>query len=283
LLALKTDRYAFHAALMAALLALAFILSAAVARAGGAVAVFDHSSVRLLGGRMEKGIRLAGVEILLKDGWKTYWRVPGDAGQPPVFDWKGSENVKSVTVLWPAPKRYADPEAGEAIGYKHRVIFPLRVAPADAGKPVVLRLKLDYALCNEICIPAHAQLERAIAPDAQGPDEELAAIDAFLARVPIRGDDKLTVVRASVRSAHKRPELLVTLKGKGLDENTEIFVEGPALASFCHPRFVSAQGDQATYFLPIDGIAGPQDMKGEELTLTIISAKRRVEQKVKLP
>ena len=282
MLALKTDRYAFHAALMAALLALAFILSAAVARAG-AVAVFDHSSVRLLGGRMEKGIRLAGVEILLKDGWKTYWRVPGDAGQPPVFDWKGSENVKSVTVLWPAPKRYADPEAGEAIGYKHRVIFPLRVVPADAGKPVVLRLKLDYALCNEICIPAHAQLERAIAPDAQGPDEELAAIDAFLARVPVRGDDKLTVVRASVRSAHKRPELLVTLKGKGLDENTEIFVEGPALASFCHPRFVSAQGDQATYFLPIDGIAGPQDMKGEELTLTIISAKRRVEQKVKLP
>jgi len=268
---------------MAALLVFGAAGPASRARAKGAQVEFDHSIVRLLGGRMRAGARLSGVDIRLKDGWKTYWRVPGDAGQPPVFDWKGSENVKSITLLWPAPKRYADPETGEAIGYKHRVIFPLRVLPANPRKPLILRLKLDYALCNEICIPAHARLERAIAPDAQGPDEELAAIDSFLARVPIPGDDKLTVVKASVRSAHKRPELLVTLKGEGLDRNTEIFVEGPALASFCHPRFVSAQGDQATYFLPIDGIAGPRDMKGQELTLTIISAKRRVEQKVKLP
>src|SRR5215831_19456743 len=36
---------------------------------------------------------LAGVEIALDEGWKTYWRMPGDAGVPPNFDWSGSSNV----------------------------------------------------------------------------------------------------------------------------------------------------------------------------------------------
>ena len=39
---------------------------------------------------------LAGVEIALADGWKTYWRKPGDAGVPPAFDWAGSTNVATI-------------------------------------------------------------------------------------------------------------------------------------------------------------------------------------------
>src|SRR5512134_1370659 len=47
----------------------------------------------------------AGVEIRLAPGWKTYWRYPGDSGVPPRFDFSGSQNVKSVTVRYPAPQR----------------------------------------------------------------------------------------------------------------------------------------------------------------------------------
>src|SRR5262245_61665352 len=46
---------------------------------------------------------LAGVEVKLADGWKTYWRMPGDAGVPPNFDWAGSTNIGSITVRYPAP------------------------------------------------------------------------------------------------------------------------------------------------------------------------------------
>jgi suppressor for copper-sensitivity B len=38
----------------------------------------------------------AGLHILLGEGWKTYWRSPGDAGMPPRMDWSGSTNVASV-------------------------------------------------------------------------------------------------------------------------------------------------------------------------------------------
>src|SRR5260221_5305895 len=74
---------------------------------------------------------LAGVEITLSEGWKTYWRMPGDAGVPPSFDWAGSTNVASVDVRYPAPSRLHEPGA-ETIGYKHSVLFPVEIVPKDS-------------------------------------------------------------------------------------------------------------------------------------------------------
>src|ERR1700680_2214125 len=56
------------------------------------------------------------IEIRLDTGWKTYWRYPGDSGVPPTLDFAGSENVKSVTVLWPAPGRFGAGAGGEFVG-----------------------------------------------------------------------------------------------------------------------------------------------------------------------
>ena len=74
----------------------------------------------------------AGVEIKLDPGWKTYGRDPGDSGVPPKLDFAGSDNVKTVTVLWPAPERFPDGAGGNSIGYLDHVILPLRITPQDA-------------------------------------------------------------------------------------------------------------------------------------------------------
>src|SRR5262245_41286607 len=42
---------------------------------------------------------IAGVEIKLADGWKTYWRNPGEGGLAPRFDWSASKNLGSAHVL----------------------------------------------------------------------------------------------------------------------------------------------------------------------------------------
>ena len=122
-----------------------------------------QSAARLIAAQAhnESGGRVfrAGVEIKLKEGWKTYWRYPGDSGVPPVLDFSKSQNVKSVTVLYPAPTRFPDGAGGNSIGYKGDVILPLHVVPQDAGKPVTLDLKLDYAVCEKLCVPAEAKLE----------------------------------------------------------------------------------------------------------------------------
>ena len=95
-----------------------------------------QSAARLISARAvnESGGRMfrAGVEIRLKEGWKTYWRYPGDSGVPPVLDFSKSQNVKAVTVLYPAPTRFPDGGGGNSIGYKGVVILPLHVVAQDA-------------------------------------------------------------------------------------------------------------------------------------------------------
>src|ERR1041385_1935054 len=114
-----------------------------------------QSAARLISARAvnESGGRLfrAGVEIKLKEGWKTYWRYPGDSGAPPVLDFSKSQNVKAVAVLYPPPTRFSDGGGGSSIGYKDGVILPLHVMAQDAGKPVMLNLKLEYAVCEKLC------------------------------------------------------------------------------------------------------------------------------------
>ena len=69
----------------------------------------------------------------------------------------GEANLAAATVLYPAPKRFSD-RAGDTVGYKGTVVFPVRLTAKDPGKPIDLRLSLEYGVCKEICIPAEAAL-----------------------------------------------------------------------------------------------------------------------------
>ena len=110
------------------------------------------SRVRLVaGGDLDEGL-LAGIQIRVDPGWKTYWRMPGDAGVPPAFEWSASVNADRVEIEWPAPSRYVDPWA-TTIGYVGEVVFPVVVTPTDPSRPVFLRLELTYAVCSDICVP----------------------------------------------------------------------------------------------------------------------------------
>src|SRR5262249_7095325 len=122
----------------------------------------SHSATRLIaGGRTASSATTnhgaaffrAGIEIRLAPGWRTYWRDPGDSGAPPTIDFSGSQNVKTVDVLWPAPQRFADGAGGSSIGYADHVILPLHVVPAEDAKQTTLQLKLGYDICANICIP----------------------------------------------------------------------------------------------------------------------------------
>jgi len=120
-----------------------------------------RSAVRLIAGSSpapEQAAIRAGIAIRLKNGWHTYWRYPGDAGVPPRFDFAGSQNAKSVEVRWPAPQRISE-QGLVAIGYTGDLILPLAIVPQNRAKPVKLRLKLDYAVCETLCVPAEGQVE----------------------------------------------------------------------------------------------------------------------------
>ena len=105
---------------------IAFIALAGVGAGASAACAQDasppvkdaHSSLRLLAGSRTGSVLMGGIEIQLQQGWKTYWRTPGDSGVPPRFDFSKSVNVESVTPLYPAPRTFDDGAGGE-IGRAH--------------------------------------------------------------------------------------------------------------------------------------------------------------------
>jgi DsbC/DsbD-like thiol-disulfide interchange protein len=153
---------------------------AAPSLAGGPVHL-PQATVALHAGWQEAdGTRIAGLEIDLADGWKTYWRAPGAGGLPPMFDWSASTNVAAVVVEWPAPMVF-ESYGVTSIGYSDTVVLPLKVTPLDAAEPVTLGLTLDFGVCADICVPARAVLDTVLAPGAEG---GTASVAAHRARVP---------------------------------------------------------------------------------------------------
>lgn len=147
------------------------------------------------------GYALTGLHIALDEGWKTYWREPGDSGLAPQFDWSGSRNVRSVEILWPAPRAFD--EAGQRYyGYKDDIVWPLRATATDPAEPLLLSLKLDYGVCADVCVPASISVSLQLPPGDGEATLEAAGIERALNRLPQKAADadvsaRLTLTRVS--------------------------------------------------------------------------------------
>ncbi|MGH6936286.1 MAG: protein-disulfide reductase DsbD domain-containing protein [Methylocella sp.] len=189
----------------------------------------QKSSLRLIaaGGGPPQSFYRAGIEIRLDPGALTYWRSPGGAGVPPVFSFEGSANASDTVVSFPAPTRI-DEDDTEAFGYRDRVIFPVRVTPKDATRPVLLVLSVDYAVCSRICLPvkAEARLVLLPTPEAGSLSPEAAAIAEADAAVPLRltpeqRDAKVVIARDETAPT---PTWRLSPRGDGVKD---LFAEAP--------------------------------------------------------
>lgn len=134
--------------------------------------------VQLLDGwRQADGSRMAAIEIRLAPGWHTYWRVPGEAGIPPSFDWSGSGNLASVSYEWPRPE-IIESFGMQSFGYVGTLVLPVRLVPRDASAPIAVAVRMDYGICDDICMPAEAMLTETVAVAAvEGQGSIEAALD----------------------------------------------------------------------------------------------------------
>lgn len=104
------------------------------------------------GWRDGDGRHVAGLHIQMEEGWKTYWRVPGEGGIPPSFDWSRSTNLQGVAVNWPVPEVYYA-YGLRSIGYTTELLLPIVILPSDDAKDVSFRTRIDIGVCEEVCIP----------------------------------------------------------------------------------------------------------------------------------
>ena len=246
-----------------------------------------RSAARLIAGSQPKGADAlrAGIEIRLKAGWHTYWRYPGDAGVPPQFDFGESQNVKSVEVLWPAPQRLVE-GGGVSVGYPSDVIIPLRVVPKDGAKPVALRLKLDYAICEKLCVPAEAKAELALTKEAKGVSSQDAALAAArrACRKACLGTGGPLVIRSVRREAGAvRPRIVVDLV-LSADAPVDLFAEGPT-TQWALPLPAPVDGAPPgvkRFAFDIDGVPPGASDRGALVTLTAVTPGQAIEVAIRL-
>ena len=245
----------------------------------------DQTTVRLISAAAAVGeakLLQLGLEFQLKPGWKVYWRSPGAAGFPPTLDWSGSGNLAGATMAWPAPERFSVLGL-DTLGYENEVVFPLAARPSEPGRPLGLRLKVDYLTCREICIPytAHLALDLPAGPAAATRFAHL--IDRFENQVP--GDGKasgLAVAHAVVTGPAARPALEVVAEAREPFEHPDLFVEGPSQLDFGAPKVALSEGGHvATLRLGIGTVAAEfPNWPSTALTLTLVDGARAVEARV---
>lgn len=163
----QTRRIGPNTAVMSKHVALALMIALGLPAAAPAGS-WDEDIVRievLDGGAVADGTHRAGLRLQLADGWKTYWRAPGDAGIPPRFDWSGSRNLGAVELHWPAPIVFFE-NGMRSIGYSQEVVLPLDLKPRSAGRAIRLKGKIEIGVCREVCIPATLHVDTDLNPQA---------------------------------------------------------------------------------------------------------------------
>ena len=152
-------------ALLPAALAVAVLSAGGFARAGASSnGLDDIVQVELLHGyRTTSGSHMAALRMRLAKDWKTYWRVPGENGIPPRFDWRGSSNLREVRFHWPAPGVFKVMDT-LVIGYRDEFVLPVEFTPHDPERGIDVRSFVDFGVCKDVCVATTAQLDRVLSP-----------------------------------------------------------------------------------------------------------------------
>ena len=243
----------------------------------------DHAGIRLIAASTATGAAASlrfGLQFQLAPGWKIYWRSPGDAGFPPRIDWTGSANLAAAEFHWPAPERF-ELFGLDTFGYGGEVVLPIDVKPQRPGEPVVLAARVDYLVCEKICVPYDAQLTLALPAGPATPSAHAHLIDRFVARVPGDGAG-ISIERVDFRGG-ARPQITVTAHSELAFERPDVFIEGPPGWTFGKPsvwlvnnkRKAILQGEVRR-----DTPERGDTLVGRDLTITLVDGERAAEERV---
>ncbi len=191
--------------------------------------IFSHNEIYYLG-----------IKINLDDGWKTYWKNPGDAGSGINLKIENQKNILDYKILYPFPKSYMD-HGVKTIGYENEVIFPIELQIKEKAKKIYADINIEYLICKEICIPMNEK--RIINYQIKKKISQNKEILEYLERVPkselgiikfkeVFARDKNTFFVVLNNPQEKKIEIYpfsdetqLTLKSKQLGKKTKFYFE----------------------------------------------------------
>ena len=232
-------------------------------------------SVRVLEGwRLENGHHMAALEITLAEGWKTYWRAPGEGGIPPLLRFSGSSGIEGMSIHWPSPDVFSI-NGMRSIGYNDRVILPLELLVDDTGE-VHLDGELELGVCQDVCVPVSIDLE-AILPPA-GTDHDAQIMAALSDRPMTAAEAGANGATCAIAPISDGMRVEVSMALPSLGENEAMVLELPLPGVWVSEAELTRNGGQITAtadIVPPD--FQPFALDRSSLLITVIGSQGAVE------
>jgi DsbC/DsbD-like thiol-disulfide interchange protein len=253
-------------------------LIAVVVLAAGFPVLADNAPVRarlLPGWTTAAGDHLVGIELVLAQGWKTYWRAPGDAGIPPSFNWSGSENLGRAEVMWPAPE-VVYLQGMRSIVYTNQIVLPVRITPQQADAPLSLQLQIDMGVCRDVCMPYQIELTRQVEQSAHNRSPAIAAAMASRPYQPQEAGVTGTQCDLSPTPDGLRLTARMTMPTAGAPET--VVVETGMSDTWISEANTRRSGDVLTSTVDIVAAeGGPIAIDREKLRITVLGTSHAVD------
>jgi thiol:disulfide interchange protein len=181
----------------------------------------------------------------IAEHWHTYWRNPGDAGIATKIIWDLPAGFTAGEIQWPTPQRLAVGNDIVNFGYEGEVWHLVAITAAPEIKPgsqIVLKARVDWLECEEICVPGRADLQMTLMVGSGAAVSESLVADFSKARLQIPAPDKTGSVQVE-----RHGDFLHIILNKSNSEPERFFfpyAEGLILNSG-EQKYITAPGKQS--------------------------------------
>src|SRR5436305_8978058 len=194
---------------------------------------------------------LVGVRLKMLPLWNNYWKYPGDAGIPTDIKWELPEGWRARGIQWPIPLKLQEPGDIQIYGYHDEVLLIQQITPAKnvTNSPVKLSAKVNWLVCEKICIPGDAVVTLSLpsAPTNSPANTEL--FSRFQKQLPGPPGGNFS---ASWKSEAAGLVLNVIQPDLAKFPSVDFFPSPPENVAVGHPRLESHEGANYTFRIPLD-------------------------------
>jgi thiol:disulfide interchange protein DsbD len=117
----------------------------------------------------------------MQPGWHTYWRNPGESGEPTAIAWTLPQGFKAGDIVWPHPERIPFGDLAN-YGFSNEVLLRVEITAPSGLKPgdnLTFAGGVSWLVCKDICIPEKAALDLTLPVVAGEPPANEQWRDAF--------------------------------------------------------------------------------------------------------
>ena len=188
------------------------------------------------------------LRLRMKEGWHTYWKHPGDSGEPTAISWNLPPGFTAGDIQWPYPKKISLAPL-TTYGYEGEVMLLVPFKAASDAKPgTTARVTANtfWMVCEKICIPEEVTLALDV-PIGAGPvapsEPAASAFASTRAKLPIPASDW------NITASEQDKQLVLRIDpstGVTLDRGVEFFAASGPLIEYSAPQTTSVEGEVVT-------------------------------------